>query len=72
MIKRLFPDSYYTAENGKLGKQETIGARTSKRQKKLSTRWTEEAGYLAPPPISTKKKSASSGTQSPEGTDFSF
>lgn len=36
--------------------EQSIGTRKSERQKKPLTRLNEEAGYLAEPPKSTKKK----------------
>ncbi|XP_039139646.1 uncharacterized protein LOC120276971 [Dioscorea cayenensis subsp. rotundata] len=71
-IRRMFLDSNSgktTTEHTKHGKTPSEGKRRSERQKKPSSRWTEEAGYLAQPPKSARKKGTGSNTLSPEVPD---
>lgn len=53
-LKILMPDLHGGTDLLSLG--QALGTRKSERQKKPSSWFNEEAGYLAEPPKSTKKK----------------
>lgn len=72
-IKKLFPGTYSGVNTNSSPQVKNFPetTRRSERQKKPSSRWTEEAGYLALPSRSGKKKGSGAGSSSlsPEGTN---